>query len=115
MAPHEEFLELCAAATAGELTADEQARLEAHLAACPECREAKRECEVASLHTASALASEFVPEESQIDSSWSVEEAEKAFLKRLDSEKESSKADGERRESAKRGQRFTYRPSQVQW
>ena len=115
MAPHEEFLELCAAATAGELTADEQARLEAHLAACPECRQAKREYEVASLHATSALASEIAPEESQIDSSWSVEEAEKAFLKRLDSEKESSKADAERREPTKRGQRFTYRPSQVQW
>lgn len=115
MAPHEEFLELCAAATAGELTADEQARLDAHLASCSECSEAKREYELASQHAALALASESPLAESEIDSSWSVEDAEKAFLKRLDSEKESSKADGEGKEPAKRGQRFTYRPPQVQW
>jgi anti-sigma factor RsiW len=40
MGPHEEFLELCATATAGELSAAEQAKLNAHLAVCPECREA---------------------------------------------------------------------------
>ncbi len=31
MTPHEEFLELCAAATAGELNPGEQANLDAHL------------------------------------------------------------------------------------
>jgi len=36
MTPHEEFLELCAAATAGELNPDEQANLDAHLADCAE-------------------------------------------------------------------------------
>ena len=35
MVPHEEFLELCAAATAGELSIDEEARLDAHLARVP--------------------------------------------------------------------------------
>lgn len=46
MVPHEEFLELCAAATAGELTADERAKLDAHLAVCKECREASAEFEM---------------------------------------------------------------------
>jgi hypothetical protein len=32
MAPHEEYLELCAAATAGELNPGERAKLAAHLA-----------------------------------------------------------------------------------
>ena len=57
MDSHEEFLELCAAATAGELNADEQTRLDAHLAACAECRRALSEYEAASRTAAIALAS----------------------------------------------------------
>jgi hypothetical protein len=34
MGPHEEFRELCASATAGELSVDERAKLEAHLGEC---------------------------------------------------------------------------------
>ncbi len=37
---HNEFLELCAASTSGELSDDEQKRLQEHLAACAACREA---------------------------------------------------------------------------
>lgn len=37
MHPHEEFLELCASATAGELTSEEKARLDLHLAGCEDC------------------------------------------------------------------------------
>lgn len=43
--PHEEFLELCALSTTGELSADEQRKLGGHLASCPECREALKEFE----------------------------------------------------------------------
>ena len=48
MGSHEEFLELCAAATAGELSVDERARLDSHLAACQECRGAMSEFEACS-------------------------------------------------------------------
>lgn len=44
-APHEEFLELCALATSGELSDKERQKLDAHLAVCPECRQAMREFE----------------------------------------------------------------------
>jgi anti-sigma-K factor RskA/putative zinc finger protein len=117
MTTHEEFLELCAAATAGELDPDEQTKLDAHLANCAECCQAMREYEIASRHGAAALASELAPEKAEMDSSWSVEKAEEAFFTRLDKEagRQSGPADEVRGISANRGQRFTYRPSQIRW
>jgi hypothetical protein len=47
MGPHEEFLELCAVSTSGDLTEEEQKKLQAHLAACSECLQALREFEAA--------------------------------------------------------------------
>lgn len=43
MEPHEEFLELCALATTGELSKEEQRRLAEHLAGCSDCRQANQE------------------------------------------------------------------------
>jgi Putative zinc-finger len=48
MAPHEEFLKLCAAASANELTPDERAKLDAHLESCAECQRMMKEYEVAN-------------------------------------------------------------------
>src|SRR6267378_2269479 len=45
MGPHEEFLELCAVSTSGDLTEEEQKKLQVHLAGCSECRRALREFE----------------------------------------------------------------------
>ena len=47
MRPHDEFLELCAISTSGDLTEEEGKKLEAHLAVCPECRQALQEFEAA--------------------------------------------------------------------
>ena len=47
MEPHDEFLELCALSTSGELSDQEQAKLRAHLAGCAGCREALQEFEAA--------------------------------------------------------------------
>jgi hypothetical protein len=43
MEPHEEFIELCALSATGELSAEEQERLERHLTGCRECSNALRE------------------------------------------------------------------------
>src|SRR5258708_37505244 len=45
MGPHDKFLELCAISTSGDLTEEEQKNLEAHLAECPDCRQAVKEFE----------------------------------------------------------------------
>jgi len=47
MQSHDEFLELCAVSTSGELTERERRKLEAHLAGCAECRQALQEFEAA--------------------------------------------------------------------
>ncbi|HEX4002000.1 MAG TPA: hypothetical protein VHX36_05085 [Candidatus Acidoferrales bacterium] len=57
--PHEEFLELCAVATSGDLTAEEQTKLKLHLAECAECRKALREFEAAVDFGVPLLASKF--------------------------------------------------------
>jgi anti-sigma factor RsiW len=119
MDPHEEFRELCAAATAGELSVDEQAKLNAHLAACPECRRVYQEFDLVVVKGVPALATEHQPTyEESLDPSWSVEKAETAFLKRLDKEHQESNVDAagnDVHDQSASGRRFTYRPSQIRW
>ena len=77
MGPHEKFLELCAAATAGELSADERIELNAHLAGCIDCRRALQDYERVAASGIPALASELGAEDESRDASWSMEDAEK--------------------------------------
>lgn len=79
--PHDEFLELCAISTSGELTGDERARLQAHLAVCPSCRETMKQYDAVVSTTIPALARE--PESVDSDPSWSQEQAEAALFQRL--------------------------------
>jgi Anti-sigma-K factor rskA/Putative zinc-finger len=115
---HEEFLELCASATAGELNVSEQTRLDAHLAECPECRRVMNEYEVAAQTAVSALAQDFAMHDEASHGSWSAENAEKAFFKRLNEEQddqEFKRTDYNRSDQTNVGKRFTYRPSQIRW
>jgi anti-sigma factor RsiW len=43
--PHNEFLELCAVSTSGQLTVEEQKKLQEHLAGCESCRETLKQYE----------------------------------------------------------------------
>ena len=80
--PHDEFLELCAVSTSGQLSEEEQKRLQEHLVVCSECREAVREYESVVNDTIPAVGAE---QSSHIDPgpSWSQSKAEKAFFERL--------------------------------
>jgi Putative zinc-finger len=114
MGSHEEFLELCAAATAGELSVEERARLSVHLAACPDCRRAMSEYQATRRATVTALTRELAPVEVSAGDSWSREDAEKTFFKRLDIEQQRGQSPGQT-DGLKTGRRFSYRPSQIHW
>jgi hypothetical protein len=87
--PHDEFLEFCAASTSGDLTGEEQKRLQEHLAICASCREALRQYESIVGNVIPAIAASEEPERVQADNAWSNkqrEQAEKALFERLASE-----------------------------
>jgi hypothetical protein len=79
--PHDEFFELCAISTSGELTGEERARLQQHLATCPSCREAMKQYDGVVSRTIPALAPD--SENLESDPSWSQEQAEAALFQRL--------------------------------
>ena len=84
--PHDEFLELCAASTSGDLTDDEQRRLREHLAICASCREALRQYESIVSDVIPAIAAGEEPGHVQPAETWSQEQqehAEKALFDRL--------------------------------
>jgi anti-sigma factor RsiW len=92
--PHDEFLELCAVSTSGNLTEEERKKLAWHLATCAECREAAKEFENVVDNAIPALAEqlspEFTGEALQEEPSFNQEAAETSFLKRLAEEKKES-------------------------
>jgi hypothetical protein len=81
--PHDEFLELCAVSTSGQMTEEEQKRLQEHLAVCQSCREALRQYEAVVGQAIPAIAANDEREIAESGPAWSQEEAEKIFFKRL--------------------------------
>ncbi|MGC2161535.1 MAG: hypothetical protein WA634_06495 [Silvibacterium sp.] len=83
---HEEFVQLCALSTSGELTDEEWRRLEEHLLDCPSCREAKRQYEsiVADALPVLAEVSRSGQGIENDPSHWSVEHAEASLMSALD-------------------------------
>jgi hypothetical protein len=86
--PHDEFLELCAVSTSGQLTDEEQNSLQEHLAVCPSCRDALRQYEFVVDRAIPAIAATEPPENARRDHSWSPERAERVLLDRLAREEE---------------------------
>jgi hypothetical protein len=118
MDSHEKFLELCAASTAGELSREEEQTLEQHLAVCASCRQAKYEYESTVQKAVPALADSLASHVPEPEGDWSVEKAEAAFFKRLETDQRTrsiSQRAAAPSESEPTGRRFTYRPSRIPW
>ena len=84
--PHDEFLELCAVSTSGELTDDEQKRLQEHLAICASCRESLRQYESIVSDVIPAVAATEESERLQPTETWpqkKQEQVERALFDRL--------------------------------
>jgi anti-sigma factor RsiW len=65
---HQEFLELCAVSTSGDLTEKERRELEAHVAGCEECRRALEEFKAAVDLGVPQLVSKLAPQQSDYPS-----------------------------------------------
>ncbi|HXM93625.1 MAG TPA: zf-HC2 domain-containing protein [Candidatus Dormibacteraeota bacterium] len=116
MATHDEFLQLSALATSGELTEEERKKLETHLLSCASCRQAIKDYETAAGGAVRALACDFPAERMGADPSWSVEKAETAFFERLKKESPQPEESSARENSElPAGRRLTYRPSRIRW
>ena len=79
MGPHDEFLELCAVSTSGDLTEEEKTKLQKHLSICPGCREAMKQFQAAAEIGLPLFAAEASEERALKGESWSVEAAEATF------------------------------------
>jgi len=94
--PHDEFLELCAVSTSGQLSEEEQNRLQEHLAVCHACREALREYESVVNDTIPAIGAE---QPSHVDPGpgWSQSKAERTFFDRLAKEERQQQRGAEKK------------------
>jgi hypothetical protein len=90
--PHDEFLELCAVSTSGQLSQEEQEKLQEHLAVCSVCRQAIKQYESLIAHAIPALAADGVREDLAPGPSWSQQRAEAALFDRIAQEENPGKA-----------------------
>jgi hypothetical protein len=82
MAHHDEFLELCALSTSGDLDEHEQRKLWTHIATCPPCRKALKEFEAIVNYEIPKLAFESTEVGLETNASTTDQVAEKAFVER---------------------------------
>src|SRR5208337_4793168 len=118
MGPHDEFLELCAISTSGDLTEEEQKKLQVHLAVCPECRQALKEFEAAVDIGVPLLASKLSSVPTEGAASSQNELARPVGLKSAPSEapqKEATNSTGEEARGFAFAQRRGHQRTQVNW
>jgi hypothetical protein len=92
MSPHEEFLELCAVSTAGELTEEERRKLDEHLSGCASCREALKQFQETVKTAVPAIAAGLPKDDPQPDRIWSQDKAQAALFERLSKEASQSRS-----------------------
>ena len=81
--PHDEFLELCAVSTSGQLSEEDQRRLQEHLAVCSSCRTALQQYEGIIRHAIPAMGAEETPEDLGAGGAWSEKQAESTLFARI--------------------------------
>jgi hypothetical protein len=81
--PHDEFLELCAVSTSGQLSEEDQQRLREHLVVCSSCREALQQYEAIIRHAVPAMGAEETPQNIAAGPRWSEKQAESALFERI--------------------------------
>ena len=89
--PHDEFLELCALSTSGELTEEDRTKLDEHLLVCATCREAIKQYESLVAHAVPAIAAEQTPRDIDPGPGWSQQRAVARFLNLLSEEEKREK------------------------
>jgi hypothetical protein len=99
---HDDFLELCALAASGQLTAAENRSLELHLAGCSSCREAMQQYGAIVDRAIPAIAATQTPEFAEHGSRWSSQRAKKALFDQIAREEKSEPADSRHATSRKR-------------
>jgi hypothetical protein len=81
--PHDEFLELCAVSTSGQLSEEDQRRLQEHLAVCSSCRTALQQYEAIIRHAIPAIRTEETPEHLEAGGAWSDKQADSTLYARI--------------------------------
>jgi anti-sigma factor RsiW len=81
--PHDEFLELCAISTSGQLSEEDQRRLQEHLAVCSSCRTALQQYKAIIRHAIPAMGADETPEDLEAGGAWSEKQAESTLFARI--------------------------------
>jgi Anti-sigma-K factor rskA len=81
--PHDEFLELCAVSTSGQLNEEDQRRLRDHLVVCSSCREALQQYEAIIRHAIPAMGADETPDSLEAGPFWSEKPAKSALFERI--------------------------------
>ena len=89
---HDEFLELCAVSTSGQLTEAEEQKLQAHLAVCPACRKTLKQYQAIVDRVIPAIAPEELLNDLDPGPNWSMERAEQSLFEQISQEEKPNRA-----------------------